>query len=309
VSGWWNKLMAGFSGADNASARNTLFPPDDPSQIWRSDNPVGTETVQSLGMPQPTVYAGPVGQYVDPNTGQLTTRGQARMDNPMMGFDTGGVGAIGSIKAAARTMDSPEFVKWFSGSKAVNEAGEPLTLYHGTNKDFDVFNAMEGKQRTDAPGFASSFSDDPGLASSYAKRAGSGANVVPVHLNLQNPMEVTGDSWHHLISPVDGVVWSPRYGQFLNVKMGDGLDINEMTYLAKKSGYDGLIARDIGDAARASDKGKQSTYVAFDPKQIKSAIGNSGAFDPKDPRITAGIAGLMAGGGAAALGGQGGTEQ
>ena len=87
--------MAGFSGADNASARNTLFPPDDPSQIWRSDNPVGTETVQSLGMPQPTVYAGPVGQFVDPNTGQLTTQGQARMaDNPLLGFDTGGIGGV-----------------------------------------------------------------------------------------------------------------------------------------------------------------------------------------------------------------------
>jgi hypothetical protein len=87
--------MAGFTGADMASARNTLFPPDDPSQIWRSDNPVGTETLQSVGMPRPTTYAGPVGQYIDPSTGQMTAQGQARMtDNPALGFDTGGIGGI-----------------------------------------------------------------------------------------------------------------------------------------------------------------------------------------------------------------------
>jgi hypothetical protein len=62
--------------------------------IWNPDNPTGTETLQSMGMPQPTNYAGPAGQYVNPTTGQLTEQGQARMDNPLLGFDTGGVGAI-----------------------------------------------------------------------------------------------------------------------------------------------------------------------------------------------------------------------
>jgi hypothetical protein len=63
--------------------------------IWNPANPVGTETVQSVGMPQPTTYAGPVGQFIDPATGRMTERGAARMDdNPMLGFDTGGVGMI-----------------------------------------------------------------------------------------------------------------------------------------------------------------------------------------------------------------------
>ena len=59
-----------------------------------ADNPVGTETTQSMGMPQPTTYAGLAGQFVDPNTGQLTEQGQARMDNPLLGFDTGGIGGV-----------------------------------------------------------------------------------------------------------------------------------------------------------------------------------------------------------------------
>lgn len=28
-------------------------------------------------------------------------------------------------------------------------------------------------------------------------------------------------------------------------------------------------------------------YIVFQPTQVKSALGNGGAFDPSDPRITA----------------------
>ena len=143
--------MAGFSGADNASARNTLFPPDDPSQIWRSDNPVGTETVQSLGMPQPTVYAGPVGQFVDPNTGQLTTQGQARMaDNPLLGFDTGGIGGV-------------------------------LKGFHGSPHAFDRFdNAAIGTgEGAQAYGYGHYLADSEGVARSYRDRV-TQISAVPV---------------------------------------------------------------------------------------------------------------------------------
>src|SRR5207344_2375901 len=107
VSGWFNQLMAGFQTQNLDTARNELFPPDDPAQIWRSGNLVGTETLESAGMPHPTTYAGPVGQFIDPATGQMTTQGAERMDNPAMGFDTGGVGGVmrmyhGSPRALSR---------------------------------------------------------------------------------------------------------------------------------------------------------------------------------------------------------------
>ena len=68
-----------------------------PEMAFRyADNPVGTETTQSMGMPTPTTYApGRVGEFVNPATGELTARGQARLaDNPAMNFDTGGVGLM-----------------------------------------------------------------------------------------------------------------------------------------------------------------------------------------------------------------------
>jgi len=36
--------------------------------------------------------------------------------------------------------DTPEFRKWFAGSKVAGADGKPLTVYHGTLKDFDRFN-------------------------------------------------------------------------------------------------------------------------------------------------------------------------
>jgi hypothetical protein len=40
---------------------------------------------------------------------------------------------------AASPLDNPNFRSWISGSDAVKESGEPITLYHATTHDFDTF--------------------------------------------------------------------------------------------------------------------------------------------------------------------------
>lgn len=47
----------------------------------------------------------------------------------------------------------------------------------------------------------------------------------------------------------------------------------------KEAGHDGIITRDVHD-------NEYSEFIVFEPTQIKSAIGNSGAFDPSDERMT-----------------------
>jgi hypothetical protein len=47
----------------------------------------------------------------------------------------------------------------------------------------------------------------------------------------------------------------------------------------KSKGYDGIVYPN-------EHEGKGESYVVFDPTQIKSAIGNSGAFDPKSGSLT-----------------------
>jgi tRNA nucleotidyltransferase (CCA-adding enzyme) len=66
----------------------------------------------------------------------------------------------------------------------------------------------------------------------------------------------------------DGVLQQGRY-QFSPFA-------KRMTQIIKKAGYDGVIV--------GMDK-VGIEYVVFDPTQIKSAIGNSGAFDPNNPSI------------------------
>ncbi len=53
--------------------------------------------------------------------------------------------------------------------------------------------------------------------------------------------------------------------------------------LLSRAGFDGLRHR----GGRIMGDGKEHTvYIAFRPTQVKSATGNSGSFDPKNPKIT-----------------------
>jgi hypothetical protein len=186
--------------------------------------------------------------------------------------------------------ETPEFRRWFSGSRVVDGEGKPLVVYHGTKGDVSAFDGLKGKGRglTDAPKWATFFSSNADLAGSYAKRHGKGANVIPAHLALERPLVVDagGNGYHWIESPIEGRAWSDRYSQEIGIEKGQGVDINTLVRLAKKAGHDGLIVHNVADPARPSDwKRKQTTYVAFRPEQIKSAIGNRGTFDPSDPRI------------------------
>lgn len=91
------------------------------------------------------------------------------------------------------------------------------------------------------------FTTDPKLAGRYAGGRG-GANVVPVYLSIQNPRvtESTMESAGASVSAVESL---------------------------RQSGFDGII------------NSRMSEIVAFDSEQVKSATGNRGTFDPKNPDI------------------------
>ena len=64
--------------------------------------------------------------------------------------------------------------------------------------------------------------------------------------------------------------------------------LDEIREAIKNAGYDGIVYANRGEGAGDS-------YIVFDPEQAKSAIGNTGRFDPRNPAITAGV-GAVAGG-------------
>lgn len=84
-------------------------------------------------------------------------------------------------------------------------------------------------------------------------------NVMPVYLNMKNPL--TYD------------MKGSRYRE---------VTYNDLLIRAKEEGHDGLIIKNTYDGGPLDD-----IYVVFEPTQIKSAIGNTGAFDTTRPEVKA----------------------
>lgn len=160
----------------------------------------------------------------------------------------------------SRQVDTPEFRGWFGGSKVVDKVGDPLLLVHGTPHDFKAF------RPSDVYGiwFGSRDSCDVDLAildegtDKRIPRIPSpdpdvfpefpvGARTIPVYLKIKNPCRLDGN--------------------YPNLK--------DMAI----QGHDGAIDYD-------PVTGEIVCAVVLDPSQIKSAIGNCGAFSPIEPDIT-----------------------
>jgi len=233
--------------------------------------------------------------------------------------------------------DTPAFANWFGDSKAVDDQGKPIVVYHGTNTGgFDSFDSAKGIRTTDATvGFF--FSSDPKNASGYAERGrapkNGGKAVYPVYLSIKNPMVLDYSNiaaqWAQLDlqSPTSNFNYDTRevtplnedqlaerakvptitreiaeakvraegirpeiapavFEREVNTYMTRGLSIsiNDLAVFAKDAGYDGLIVKNVSDSAKKNAK-LQDTLVAFEPTQIKSAVGNAGTFDPNNPNI------------------------
>lgn len=155
--------------------------------------------------------------------------------------------------------ENPNFKAWFGDSQIKTADGAPMVVYHGTGRQFDAFDKGalgDNTQVADArEGFF--FTSSGADASEYAWRDGERGSVLPVYLSMKNPF----------VS--DMVVTAANNREFAAV-------IRE----AKAAGHDGV-------AAFLDTFGRESSvYVVFEPTQIKSAIGNSGLFDPTSASLT-----------------------
>lgn len=145
-------------------------------------------------------------------------------------------------------VDTPEFRKWFGNSKVVDTNGEPLVVYHGTNKDFDVFSTLAGPRSQmvgdwDGVHFTNDREQAQSIANSLARREGGTPRVVEAYLRAENPAS---------------------FGQYRTQAQ------------AIEAGHDSRLTE--------NNTGLQE-WTVFKPEQIKSATGNRGTFDPNDPNI------------------------
>ena len=170
-----------------------------------------------------------------------------------------------------RQIHTPEFKAWFSGSKVVSPDGSPMVVYHGTSptgwdwKDGGV--SFKDEDFSEFKG-VTYFASNPNYASGFAqaqaneRALGNSARVVPAFLAIRNPYDARADNgyWKTLRSNT----------------------ISEVKRLIAE-GHDGIVLNEVdrGDAKNSGD-----VFVSFYPTQIKSAIGNNGAFDPRERDIT-----------------------
>jgi hypothetical protein len=196
----------------------------------------------------------------------------------------------------APKIESKAFKNWFGESKAVDDGGKPIVVYHARRGDFEAFDPDKNDGKT--AGTGTFFSSSPFVSATY--NTSSEHSLVPAYLSLKKPF----------IVDFNDANWN-RGGAEAVVKLPDGTDDDLLSYfnagpdefvstddvarLARIRGYDGVIIKNVvdhGPAGRFSTEeafNPSDIYVAFEPTQIKSAISNKGTFDPKDPDYLKGI--------------------
>lgn len=137
------------------------------------------------------------------------------------------------------------FYNWFGDSKAVDEQGRPLVVYHGTDAEFDTFDMSKGRSTMDIQGaFFSPWELDS---------KGYGSNVRAFYIKLEKPAS-------------EGVAYKE-----LNKHKGQ----TGAGTMARESlvsmGYDGV-----------NNSGEE--YIVFKPENIKS-VNNRGTYDSRTPNI------------------------
>jgi len=234
---------------------------------------------------------------------------------------------------------TPEFKGWFGDwekyaagegniwaasdvSKVVDENGEPLVVYHGTDKaGFEEFNAPSGGWRNE--GIFTS--PDWATAASYVRKGrareidlvgGGGGNVYAGFLNLRNPLEsyFEGANWDgqragkYQVDSADGerLYTEDGKGFFETREDAEALaarhpdsEVNAaedhfestpgvVSEARKSKGRDGAVIHEVlDDGGGATNPFDPATvYVAFEPEQFKS-VQNFGKFDPTNPNMLA----------------------
>lgn len=154
--------------------------------------------------------------------------------------------------------------EFFKDSKAIDSNGRLLTLYHGTGAKFTVFDKAHigenfGNRGGDLGFYFSPYIED---AKGYAREAagykGKG-EVMPVYLNLKNPLIIEDDGWGSAISQAD-------------IRHGD------LKRWAEEGKHDGIIVKST-DEIDENDM-PDAVYIAFSPEQIKNVTNENPTSNP-----------------------------
>lgn len=160
--------------------------------------------------------------------------------------------------------------RFLSESIMKDEVGNPVVLFHGTSDDISGNFNLYHPNRKDQGwlGRGAYVTDAPEMASMYAsmKAGKEGPNVMPLYGDIRNPYHMTLEDKNKLrFLPQDA--------------------IDDFTYKLRDAGHDSAIVT-YPDGTRE--------IAVFNPeRQLKSASGNRGTYDPENPDLKFAQGGLV----------------
>ena len=189
--------------------------------------------------------------------------------------------------------DSPAFKEWFGDSKVVDKKGKPMMMFHGSQSQ-EAFEVFEPKGSFGGwNNVGTWFSNKPHHAAIFANTnpfseiGEETAQIIPAYLSIKKPFDTT---FENLMTELDQAIGEHEFATGEKI---DKFGVTERTAMEtskvglffrdylKERGYDGIVLRDWeGDGKPAQD-----VFVAFESEQIKSAYGNSGAYDKANKNI------------------------
>jgi hypothetical protein len=185
------------------------------------------------------------------------------------------------FQEAETQTDTPQFKAWFGDSKVVDENGKPLVVYHGTDKVFTSFD-IEGAKKSSSNGmlelgFHFGTAEQANERMRPIEQAGTRKiegqpSIIPVYLSLQNPLWIPSDlgDWADM-NFIREYFGPENYEVFTKQELTKLKTPDDVRKALLKKGYDGIRYSN-------EQEGEGDSWIAFNPVDIKSSTGNSGAF-------------------------------
>ena len=173
------------------------------------------------------------------------------------------------------------FLKWFDGSKVVDDKGKPLVVYHGSKNDIKIFDL----NKIGSGGSDGILQSGNGIyfTNSIEQSKGYGTFIKSVFLSIKNPIYKNEAVPQKLINfclktypklnNLDDVEFKYKIGSVHRILQFLQNANRDTSKVLMSLGYDGIV-----------DNGIIKDYIVFNPNQIKS-IENDGTWNKGDDNI------------------------
>ncbi len=187
-------------------------------------------------------------------------------NNDSINLDARGERALNTVQREGSVGANPDGATrvgdfTFPGASGpVGRDGAPARLFHGTRDDITAFDRGAASRKDNGwLGAGFYFTSEPFIADLYsgAKQGAVGRNTMPVYVAVRNP-------------------YVASHAEKAEMKHWTRERLEQHTQALIEQGYDGVVLEGDGGVIE---------LVAFEPTQVKSAIGNNGDFDPANPDI------------------------